>query len=79
MRDKPTYEPAESVDAHSINRMVRMPNGCELRPGGKIRMLRKKAFQIPESVIEELGLELDDAAASHESEVVVWPLHPNRP
>ena len=40
-------------------------------------MTRKQAFQIPESITEELNLELDDAAASPQSEVVVWPWHPN--
>jgi hypothetical protein len=40
-------------------------------------MTRKQAFEIPESIVEELGLGLDDAAASHDSEVVVRPWHPN--
>ena len=40
-------------------------------------MTRKQAFEIPESIVEELGLELDDAADSHDTEVVVWPWHPN--
>ena len=67
----------ETQSGSSLRRVVRMPNGCDMTPGGRIRMTRKQAFEIPESIVEELGLELDDAAASHDSEVVVWPWHPN--
>jgi hypothetical protein len=65
------------LNGGSLERVVRMPNGCYLRPGGRMRMTLKQAFEIPESIVEELGLELDDAAASYDSEVVVWPWHPN--
>ena len=75
--NEPTTSNVESAPAVAVQRVVRMPNGCDLTPGGRIRMTRKQAFEIPESIVEELGLELDDAAASHDSEVVVWPWNPN--
>ena len=52
---------------------LKLPNGCVLRPGCRIRLNRKQAFEIPLPTIENLGLELDDAAPSYDSEVVVWP------
>lgn len=53
---------------------ILMPNGCILTPGGRIRMTRKQACQIPEYVMEAHGLELDDKAAGWDTEVVVWPI-----
>lgn len=53
---------------------LKLPNGSVLRPGGRVRLLRSQAFQIPESVVETLGLELDEGAVSGDTEVVVWPL-----
>ncbi len=53
--------------------MVRMPNGCMLKQGGRIRMSHEMVWEIPAIVVAELGLELDDSAASHDSEVVAWP------
>ena len=52
---------------------IKMPNGCNLVPGGRIRMSLKQVFEIPEGIIEKYGLELDDNAASPGSEVVMWP------
>lgn len=52
---------------------LKLPTGGVLYPGGRVRMDRKQACMIPESVIETLGLELDDDAFSFDSEVLVWP------
>jgi hypothetical protein len=52
---------------------ITLPNGCTLRPGECIRLSREQAFEIPDALIEELGLELEESAASPGSEVIVWP------
>ena len=51
-----------------------LPNGVILRPGGRVRLPRSQVFDIPEEIGEQLGLELDHAAASWDSEVIVWPV-----
>jgi len=53
---------------------ILMPNGCILTPGGRIRMTREQAFEIPLYVVKAHGLELDEKAASWDTEVVVWPV-----
>jgi len=55
---------------------ISLPNGSHLTPGGRVRIPRSQAMKIPEETIENHGLLLDDDAASHESEVVVWPAPP---
>ena len=67
----------DDLPAVCSNGLVRMPNGCELTPGGRVRMSRKQIAEIPEAMIDKYGLELDDAAASHDSEGVMWPRHSN--
>lgn len=50
-----------------------LPNGCLLRPGGRIRLSTTQAFLIPNHVVDRLGLVLDADAASPGSEVIYWP------
>jgi len=69
------YRPkANPCASDGVTKEILMPNGCILTPGGRIRMTRKQAFEIPTYVIEAHGLELDDKAASEDTEVVVWPI-----
>lgn len=51
-----------------------LPNGCILRPGGRVRLHRDQVFEIPDEVGESLGLELDPKAWSYDTEVIVWPV-----
>lgn len=51
----------------------KLPNGCIITPGGRIRIPRKQIALIPEVDREKYGLFLDDNAWSAGSEVVCMP------
>ena len=55
------------------NLPYKLPNGCWLYKGGRVRVPKDDIWSIPLAVIESLGLELEDESASPGSEVVRWP------
>lgn len=58
-------------------RAVRLPNGCWLEPGGRVRV-PKEHIWLPEvrDAAERLGWVLENGSASPGSEVLAWPADP---
>ena len=56
-----------------------LPNGCILRPGCRVRVPKEHINQIPDEIIDRLGLFLDDEKASPGSEVICMPYERTEP